>query len=164
MLNIGAIISDDEKYRYQLWRIWDYEKPLALWIMLNPSTADGNFDDPTIRRCIKFTHDWGFGGLYVGNLFAYRATNPKELKNIIDPIGEDNIEHLYLMKNKCSKIICAWGNSFLKKINYTFLKQEKLFCLGINKSGEPKHPLYLKSDIKLIDFELATTKESLCGN
>lgn len=86
-----AIISEDEKYRYQLSRCWDETKPRILFIMLNPSTADANIDDPTIRRVISFAKSWGYGGVYVGNLFAFRSTDPKGLKQIADPVGENNM-------------------------------------------------------------------------
>ena len=76
----GAIISKDKKHRYRLWRIWDDSLPKALFIMLNPSTADVMLDDPTIRRCIGFAKSWGYGGIYVGNIFSLRSSNPKDLK------------------------------------------------------------------------------------
>ena len=91
----GAEISDCGKCRWQLWRIWDDSKPKILWIMHNPSTADAEKDDPTIRRIINFSKSWGFGGLYVGNVFPYRSTNPKDLIGIpfekLCPL--ENIKH-----------------------------------------------------------------------
>ena len=156
-MNSGAVISKDSKYRYKLWRIWDESKPLILWIMLNPSTADALYDDKTIKKCTNYTYAWDYGGLYVGNLFAYRATEPKELEFASDPIGLENVRHLYSMRKKCSMILCAWGSfSMVKYIKekYYFLEKEELFCLGLNKSGEPKHPLYLKSNIIPIEFKM----------
>lgn len=96
----SAIISECGKYRYSLSRIWDENKANVLFIMLNPSTADGDVDDPTIRRCIGFAKSWGYGGIYVGNLFAYRATDPKELLKVENPIGFENIHHLMDMYNE----------------------------------------------------------------
>ena len=83
-LNRGATFSKCKIYRYRLWRIWDAKKPTVLFIMLNPSTAGSTMDDPTIKRCIGFAKSWGYGGLYVGNLFAYRSTQPKGLLKLND--------------------------------------------------------------------------------
>ena len=90
----GAFFSNCKKYRYTLWRIWDKNKPYAVFIGLNPSVADATIDDPTIRRCIKYAKDWNLGGLYMLNLFSYIATNPKEMKNNKYPIGKLNDEWL----------------------------------------------------------------------
>ena len=78
----GAVFSPCERYRYKLWRVWDPARPLGcvMFLMLNPSTATDTEDDPTIRRCIGYARSWGYGGLYVGNLFAYRATDPADLR------------------------------------------------------------------------------------
>ena len=94
MIEKGAIISDCNKYRYSLWRIWDKEKPIFTFVGLNPSTADHEQDDRTIRRCINFAKSWGGGGIYMANLFAYRATEPQEMMSQEDPIGPDNDAHL----------------------------------------------------------------------
>lgn len=148
----GAVISECGTYRYQLWRIWNNELPKVLFIMLNPSTADANIDDPTIRRCINFAKNWGYGGLYVGNLFAYRSTSPKALIYTADPFGEFNNYHLTEMTAKCDLIICAWGNApILKKLQYhpKFENINKpLHYIDLAKGGTPKHPLYLKGDLK----------------
>ena len=95
LMKSGAELSEDQdrKYRYALWRIWDENKPYVLFIGLNPSTADETKDDPTVRRCIGFTQSWKkYGGVYLANLFAYRATNPRELEVVADPIGPGNDE------------------------------------------------------------------------
>ena len=84
----NAVISECGKYRYSLTRIWDESKPKVMFIMLNSSTANANNDDPTIRRCINFAKAWGFGDLYVCNIFAYRATNPQELLKVDNPFGD----------------------------------------------------------------------------
>jgi len=146
----GALISDDGKYRYKLWRIWDDNKPCVLFIMLNPSTADAFEDDPTIRRCINFAKSWGYGGLYVGNLYAYRATDPKELKRVDDPNGIPNEANIYEMFTHCDKVICAWGNDKIVRLSnvVNIIPENKLYYLDKCKSGQPKHPLYLKGDLK----------------
>jgi hypothetical protein len=154
-INAGALISRDGKYRYRLWRIWDDSKPLVLWIMLNPSTADHAVNDPTITRCIGFTRTWGYGGLYVGNLFAYRATDPSELKLQSDPYGPDNFHHVWDMIKLCGLIICAWGNYSRANGNlYQLSLLRKMYCVGTNKNGSPKHPLYLKADSALSEYRI----------
>lgn len=154
-LETGAIISECNKYRYKLWRIWDSEKPLVMFLMLNPSTADANSNDPTIRRCINFAKFWGYGGIVVCNLFAYRATNPKDLLKISNPIGDLNVVYIKECIELCERVICAWGNaSIVKKMAYmsvffnsiTF-GRDKLCFIDRSKNGTPKHPLYLKSDL-----------------
>ena len=89
-----AVFSPCRTYRYALSRVWAADKPYALFIGLNPSTADETLDDPTIRRCIDFAKRWGYGGLVMANLFAYRATNPSEMKAATDPVGVANDEWL----------------------------------------------------------------------
>lgn len=141
----GATISDDGKYRYRLWRIWDENKAKILFIMLNPSTADGSKNDPTIRRCTRFAKDWGYGGIYVGNIFAYRTPHPNNLDKVDDPCGPKNKFHVKQMADKCSIIVCAWGNSqgappdWLREVG-------NLFYLDQNKDGTPSHPLYLAKE------------------
>ena len=142
-MNKTAVLSDDNIYRYQLSRIWDEEKPKILFIMLNPSTADEFVEDPTIRRVVTYAKDWGYGGVYVGNLYAFRSTDPKGLKCIADPIGPENINHIQTLISLVDKVIYAWGNEqkepdWLKKI------VETPYCIEISKKGIPKHPLYLK--------------------
>ncbi|OHT44449.1 DUF1643 domain-containing protein [Flavobacterium tructae] len=152
----NAVVSKCEKFRYTLFRKWDDSKPLVMFIMLNPSTADAMYDDPTIRRCIGFAKSWGFGGLYVGNLFAYRATDPKNLLTCENIIGADNKYWLDKMASLCEYVVVAWGNSTImnkltKKIsaNYRPLKGiENLHFIEYSNDGTPKHPLYLKGDLK----------------
>ena len=150
----GSVISECGKYRYQLWRIWDENKPKVLFVMLNPSKADAEKDDPTITRCIGFAKSWGYGGLYVGNLFAYRATKPEELKKADDPFGGDLNEHnLIWMADKCDLLLCAWGNpTITKNMNRQthFVKDLGLepHYLELTKDGTPGHPLFLPADLK----------------
>lgn len=151
----NAVISDCGNYRYSLSRIWNSTKPTILFVMLNPSTADANQDDNTIRRCINFCKSWGYGGLVVCNLFAYRSTNPFELLNIIDPQGDDNFSSLEYYAQLSEIIVCAWGNEpVLKKIpdhrkivEFIYQKKAKVHFLELSKNGVPKHPLYLKKDL-----------------
>ena len=149
----SAEISACGKYRYHLRREWDLDLPRVAFIMLNPSTADDKKDDPTIRRCIEFAKAWGYGGIDVVNLFAYRATNPKELKKASNPIGPDNDGNLLAVANMADKVICAWGTNG-EMFGRSWRVIEKLrkegvtpLCLDKTKKGHPKHPLYLKGDV-----------------
>lgn len=157
-----ALISNDKKYRYSLSRIWDDSKPSVMFIMLNPSTADSDVDDPTIRRCIGFAKSWGYGGIYVGNLFAYRSTDPKKLFNSDNPIGHHNKNWLDTMSIGCEKVVCAWGNSgIVKRLGDKFGTEYKplkgidnLYYIDLCNDGTPKHPLYLKSNLELKKYSL----------
>ena len=141
-----AILSEDRKYRYILSRIWDEAKPTVLFIGLNPSTADETTDDPTIRRCINFAKSWGYGGILMANLFAFRSTNPQELYTEQDPIGIANDFYLKEYSDKSKLTIACWGNhgNFINRSEEVCKLVNSLYCLDINKSGEPKHPLYVK--------------------
>jgi hypothetical protein len=148
-----AKLSDCRTYRYELWRIWDESKPYAMFIGLNPSTADETEDDPTIRRCINFAKSWGYGGLCMANLFAYRATQPEDMKKAPDPIGDKNDETLNLLAQNAGVIVGAWGNDgvFLNRSEYVRTLIPEINVLKVNKSGEPAHPLYLKSTLTPIE-------------
>ncbi len=154
-MDSGAHLSTCRKYRYSLWRTWDENEPVVLFILLNPSTADENLDDPTIRRCIGFAKEWGAGGIVVVNLFAFRATSPDEMMAAEDPIGPLNDHTILEAARSAGMAICAWGNSGSHLGRSTSLKRVlvdkgvELFCLGTNDSGEPKHPLYIKGGTKL---------------
>ncbi len=149
----GAIFDDSRHYRYSLWRSWS-ESPKVGFVMLNPNQADATVNDPTIRRCIGFVQDWGYGGLEVVNLFAYRAKSPPLLKHIEDPIGEDNDRYLFSLSDRVDMIILAWGNWGTlrgrdRAVNKRLSSQKTIYCLGITKTGQPRHPLYLKRDTLL---------------
>lgn len=158
----AAELSTDGLYRYSLTRGWDMDRPRpwVTFVMLNPSTADALVDDPTIRRCMRFARDWGFGGVEVVNLFAYRATDPSDLHDAagagIDPVGPDNYQALNdaLMR----RTVVAWGahpmashrvDDLLLRcdgINLLRATPQPLWCLGTTKSGAPRHPLYVRAD------------------
>lgn len=149
VMSKAAKISDDSRYRYELSRIWDETKPNILFIMLNPSTADHMVDDPTIKRVINFSIEWGYGGVYVVNLYAFRSTDPKGLKTIDDPIGPENREHIRrLIQNKdnnVDRVVYAWGNEEKEPEWLRDIVKEP-YCIALSKKGIPKHPLYLKGD------------------
>ncbi len=125
-----------------------------MFIGLNPSTADETEDDPTIRRCINFAKSWGYGGLCMANLFAYRATQPEDMKRASDPIGDKNDETLILLAQNAGVIVGAWGNDgvFLNRSEDVRALISELNVLKVNKSGEPAHPLYLKSTLTPIKW------------
>lgn len=153
----GAIISECGLFRYQLWRIWDDTKPLVLFIMHNPSKADAETDDPTIIRCINFAKGWGYGGLMVGNICAYRATKPKD----IAPVQRDDLQmnrlHISQLRAMCKDTIMACGVIKRPDIKWLF-KMLYPSCIISPKvidttaSGWPAHPLYLKGIFKPIPY------------
>jgi len=140
----GANFSECRKYRYALWRTWDDSKPYAMFIGLNPSTADETEDDPTIRRCIGYSKSWGFGGLCMVNLFAFRATEPRDLMSSKEPVGCENDLWIKRLANDAGVIVAAWGNdgSFMGRSEMVTASLTDLKCLKMNKTGEPAHPLY----------------------
>ena len=155
-IETGAQFSGCRAWRYALWRTWDASYGHCMFIGLNPSTADETEDDPTIRRCINFAKSWGFGGIHMLNLFAFRATLPSDMKAAADPIGPENNEFLTMYAKQSEKIVCAWGvnGKFKSRDGYVtaMLSDFDLFCLGSTNTGQPKHPLYLKSDTPLERF------------
>jgi hypothetical protein len=146
----SADISNDKKDRFSLSRIWDSKKPKALYIMLNPSYADDESDDPTIRRLIFFSKKFKFGGFYVTNLFTQITPYPKEL-NMDNNSKNKNLKIISELIKKSYLIVYACGNLVSEPMQLRKLIESPL-CFGINKNGTPKHPLYLRSDTKLQDF------------
>jgi hypothetical protein len=150
----GAIFSEDKRFRYSLWRIWNDKKPLIMFIGLNPSIANDESNDRTVSKLIKYTEAWGFGGFYICNLFAFITPYPKELKKAESPTGEKNNHYLLETATKCEKIVCMWGNhgSFKERDKEVTAMFSKMHCLDKTKSGQPKHPLYLSAHLKPIEF------------
>lgn len=164
-IHSDARFSDCKKYRYTLSREWDKDRRKCVFIMLNPSTADETQDDPTVTRCIHFAGAWGYGGVIVLNLFAMRATNPKELyAGDVAPVGPNNdywiqwtIANMPRSRHKelpVPMVVCAWGahGAFMNRGNEV---KEKLYdigiqphALGLTKYGHPRHPLYLKAELE----------------
>lgn len=140
-------LSDDRLYRYTLWRQWtdEVDPKFAMFIGLNPSTADEKSDDATIRKCIGFAKQWGFGGLLMTNLFAWRATHPKDMKASAEPVGEENDVWLLAGSRKASAVIAAWGNdgSHLGRAQRVLRMCPMVYTLRRNKDGSPGHPLYI---------------------
>lgn len=156
-LEQSATISDDQLYRYSLTRKISRGPRIVLFIGLNPSTADATLDDPTIRRCVGFAKSWGFNCLLMGNIYAFRSTDPKNLQIVNNPIGSKNRDELEKMIIVSELVVAAWGRNLLtedaKEIANWIMQQEKTMCLGQNNDGSPKHPLYLpkSSVLKRLD-------------
>lgn len=178
-IEAGAEISADGRYRYLLWREWRGTHDRANWrwfggtdgagaelgdpkaclfIMLNPSTADGEVDDPTIRRCVGFAKAWKFERLEVVNLFAYRATKPRELFEVTpaedDPVGWQNQEHVTQAAVDAGRIVCAWGahGGYLGQDETLrgWLPDVPIWALGLTAAGKPRHPLYAPANSPLV--------------
>ena len=154
----NALISPCGRYRYRLTRRWA-EAPTVAFIMLNPSTADGSVDDPTIHRCIGYAQTWGYGALAVGNLYAFRAKAPRELRQAHDSIGSDNDWHLEDLAQSAARVVCAWGTgppSRTARIDTVIgiLRRchADLIALRLTKSGQPAHPLYQRADLVPVPF------------
>lgn len=146
-----AVMSPDGTYRYALRRRWG-DGPTTLFIGLNPSTADHLQDDPTLRRCISFAERWGFEGVAMGNLFALRSTDPKELEKAQDPIGPENDEWLKRLARESDTIVAAWGNggALLDRGRRIRERFPNLVCLGQTRLGHPRHPLYVSGETEPI--------------
>lgn len=152
-LESSAEISSDGLYRYWLSRRISMGERTVLFVGLNPSTADALQDDPTIRRCVGFAQSWGFDWLFMGNLYAYRSTDPKPLKDLVTcPIGPKNEETLRWLTGRADRVIAAWGaeplNPDAKILAAHILSLPRTRCLGVNKDGSPKHPLYLSASTR----------------
>ena len=160
---MSAVISACQTYRYDL-RRGGYD-PMP-FVMLNPSTADANSDDPTIRRCLGFAKRENKNGIVVRNLYARRTKDPAvlfALKKIgHDIVGAENDTWLRLLGEQYPRIVCAWGaNAEIERVKevVAILNQtSKLVCFGQTKTGQPRHPLYLKADIPLVEFDVELLK------
>lgn len=154
-----AVFSDDRKYRYSLTRTWDESKGAVTYIGLNPSTADEVTLDRTLRRCLDFARNWGFGTFHMVNLFAFRATEPDDMKRELAPIGPDNDEEILRRAVMSDLIVAAWGvhGSWMERDRAVFCLLKKrgyrLDCFGLTKDGHPKHPLYLHHTTELVNYQ-----------
>lgn len=159
----SAILSPCGRYRYTLERVWHEGLSSVVFIMLNPSTADHEVDDPTIRRCVDFAKRWGYGGIIVVNLFAVRSKDPQALYAADDPVGPDNHTHVKNVLDRAyfqkAAVVCAWG------VHGVYMDQDrtmlgwieaeglKPMALDLTKAGHPKHPLYLSATRRPMPFE-----------
>jgi hypothetical protein len=154
----GALFSSCRRWRYLLWRRWDERKPVANFLMLNPSTADEVRLDPSCTRARRYAERWGYGALIVTNLFGWRATDPDEMKAARDPIGRGNDRAILAAAREAAIVVCAWGNHgahadrssrilpMLRSAGMT------LHILRMNGSGEPAHPLYLPAALTPVNW------------
>ncbi len=150
----GAIFSEDRRYRYTLWRVWNPRLQLLMQIGLNPSTANEIRNDPTISRGITRAYRDGYGGFLMGNLYAYVSTNPKALLEDGDKVGELNDAYLRLMVKMSLKQLCGWGSfpEAGKRAPAVLGMLTNPHCLGINADGQPKHPLYIAYDVPMVQY------------
>ena len=136
----GAMFSPCRSYRYSLWRTWDSQKPIVVFIGLNPSTADETVNDPTMRRCIGFARLWGYGGMVVVNLFAYCATKPTVLRHVADPVGKDTDSWIYTLCQYVARQVGGEHNSLdceeagqthgSEKSHYESVSAKVILCWG----------------------------------
>lgn len=146
-----TLLSADRSYRYTLARRTGFGDTTCLFVMLNPSTADEFVDDATIRRCMGFARAWGYGWLHVANLFAFRATDPQTMKAAYPEPSEvavRNIETIMSGAHEASRVVAAWGNhgAFMDRgatVLAALAGIGPVWCLGMTKAGQPKHPLYV---------------------
>lgn len=147
-----ATFSHDRLYRYSLHRIWSREQPPAMFVGLNPSTADEQTNDPTVRRCIRFARDWGYGGLVMTNLYAWRATDPNGLRVPADPVGPGNDAALRELAAAAGIVVCAWGSwdgpDPMRAAIVVDLLPEEIHILGLTRNRQPRHPLYMPAATK----------------
>jgi len=144
-----AVFSPDHRHRYLFSRTWAEGNPLY-FVMLNPSTADENGDDPTILSCTRLAVRSGYAGIKVLNLFAIVSTDPHKLTTEPDAVGADNDRYLREAAGKAEHIVVAWGN-FIIPYHLTdrvtavleIFKNRNLYCFGKTESGQPRHPLYI---------------------
>lgn len=159
----NAFLSEDRRFRFWLLRVWDHTLPVICFIGVNPSTADEKEDDPTIRREMEFAKREGFGGMLKLNLYAFRATEPavmwKAQKAGVDIIGGvrnwgDTLQE-YANKLGCTTVVAAWGRHGRKRGPQVARDWPGMKCFGKNGDGTPKHPLYLKADTKIVEYDCA---------
>lgn len=151
----SAEFSPCRTYRFTLWRVWDERKNFVQFIGLNPSTADETTDDATIRRCRNFARSWGFGAMCMTNLFAFRATDPLVMKKAENPVGDGNDLRLVQIADSAKLVVAAWGNhgNFRgRDAEVIKLLNRPLYCFGISKQRQPKHPVRLPGNLKPVAF------------
>jgi len=151
-----AAFSRCRNYRYSLSRSWSDGSDSALFIGLNPSTADHRQDDPTIRRCVGFAKSWGFAAMEIVNLFAFRSPSPDDLYKQDDPIGPTNNRWISSAIKRNHMTLACWGNNgaFLDRAGYILSRYPGLKALKLNASMQPTHPLYMKADMMPIPISM----------
>ena len=154
MTPAGAVFSACRRWRYLLWRCWDESRPVANFLMLNPSTADELRLDPSCTRARNYAERWGFGAVLVTNIFGWRATDPEEMKSVKDPVGRGNDRAILKAAKEAKLVVCAWGNHGMHRSRsqrvVALLRSQMvpLNFLHMNACGEPAHPLYLPATLR----------------
>jgi hypothetical protein len=150
----GAVFSACRRWRYLLWRCWEESKPVANFLMLNPSTADEVKLDPSCTRARNYAERWGFGAVVVTNIFGWRSTDPSVLKQVKDPVGRGNDAAIVKAAAAAKLVVCAWGEhgAHLDRgdevIGMLTKRGIALHSLRLNGSGHPAHPLYLPGSLR----------------
>lgn len=148
----AVLCGPEDCYRYLLTRTWQPGGSTVAFIMLNPSKADAEINDPTIRRCIRFAQDWQHGSLAVVNLYAWRETHPAQLQAVdrVQAVGPDADQYLQAVFAHCSTVVAAWGaNAYVQPERVQQVQQlahragVPLHCLGTSRNGSPRHPLFV---------------------
>ena len=154
-----AHLSVCRRYRYALWRRWG-AGPNVMFVGLNPSTAEEEIDDPTIRRCITFARTWGYGGLCMTNLFAYRSTQPAEMLAQVDPVGPYNDNYLVQLASEARLVVAAWGTHGQHRGRHNAVRKmlSGLHYLRLTKDGHPSHPLYLPANLRPVAWVASCPK------
>jgi len=152
-----AVFDKSRRYRYSLSRLWDDSRPKATFVMLNPSKADADINDPTISRCISFADRIGCGALEVVNLFAFRTAFPVELRACRRPVGALNDQYIDAAVRSSYLVVVAWGNwGYLHGRDVEVLQRisnlKQLHCFGVTLRGQPRHPLFLPSQSEILKF------------
>lgn len=162
-----ATFSPDEVYRYALARVWNPDAPLMVGCFLNPSTATHDESDPTLRRFCHFARRESCGGIYLGNAFAFRATDPRELLAEIregrDPVGQHNDEILRRIIDGpvVALAVAGWGAPRFKALAPRISRvkaggfRRRWHCWGVTADGHPRHPLYLHNETPLVQWTSA---------
>ena len=169
MAQVDAAFSACGHYRWWLQRRWAAERPVLLFVGLNPSRADGRHNDPTLRRLIGFASTWGYGGLEVLNLFARISASPAVLRRAADPVGPhtDAWIRRRLRAQPQAPLWLGWGNHGpwrgRDRAVLALLAGRRLLCLGCTASGQPRHPLYLPATAPLRPWHSAWHPEDPCA-
>ena len=130
----------------------------AVFIGLNPSTADAETDDPTIRRITGFARSFGHGRLTVVNLYAFRATRPRDLLDVTDPVGPHNESVVRAVIEMADQVIACWGCADIARrlpdspVEHLLRTRRDVVCLGTTNDGTPRHPLYLRQETTAVPW------------
>ena len=159
-MQTGAVFSPCKTYRYRLWRTWDATKKPIVFMMLNPSIADENQNDPTVERCQRRAMSLGFGQLQVVNIFSLISTDPRGLYTCDDPVGPENNAAIQEAVKGADTVVCAWGthgghvDRAREVVGLLKVAGVNPQCLGLNSDGSPKHPLYVSYSVAPMPYDL----------